>query len=214
MEVSLMKKVIMIIGSNSSGKTSQAKLIHKNYNGTGSAKEIRQIDFINEDGEQDKTFVTLYDKSAHVGKMEDDTQCTGTDSLNSRARVEMAYLYLMLSTKIEVIVLDAILSTGTWSEMIHQVQTQQNIHTVLILLNYSSPEANYARLRQRRSNKTGQPVDSIILSDKTQENVFSKLKGFKNMFEKIKYDFNVYSEIDADLPAETIHLMITQLAGL
>lgn len=202
----------MLIGSNSSGKTSQAKLIHQNLNNTAT-KTIKEINFTNSKDEEDKTFVTIFDRTAHVGKLEN-TQCTGTDTLNSRDKVEMAYLYLIMSTNIEVIVLDAILSTGTWPEMIHQVKTKQKIQSYLFLLNYSSPEANYARLRQRRAKKNGLPVESIDLSDNTQDNVAGKLKGFKNMFEKVKGEFDYATEIDADFPIERIHKMITQIIDL
>jgi len=207
-----MKKVIWILGSNACGKTSQSKLIHENCNGT-KVKEIKQIDFINENDEDEKTFVTIYDKTSHVGKVEDN-QCTGTDSLNKRSMIEMAYLYLVLSTTVETIVIDGILATATWSPMIHQVNSQQKVQTILILLNYKSVEANYARLKQRRANKTGEPIESIVLSENTQSNVLSKYKGFKNMYEKIKDQFNVSVEIDADLPAMTIHRRITQIADL
>ena len=208
-----MKKVIMIIGGNASGKTTTAKLIHQNCNGISKAKEIRKLEFINENNEDDFTFVTLYDRTAHVGKVEDN-QCTGTDSLNTKNKIEFSYLYLVMLSDVRIIVLDSIMSTSTWSEMIHQVNHKYDVKTILVLLNYKDIEANYVRLKQRRAHKTGEPVESIILNDTTQSNVLSKLKGFKNMFEKIKNNFNVSIEIDADLPAEEIHQLIKQAAGL
>jgi len=207
-----MKTIIWILGGNCAGKTTQSKLIHQNCNNI-SSKTIHKVNFVNENNEDDITYYTTFDRTGHVGKIEDN-QCTGTDSLKTRAQIEMSYLSLVFDTNIETIVIDGIMSTATWNTMIHQVKIKQDIHSVVILLNYNSPEANFTRLRQRRANKTGQPVSSIELSENTQENVSRKIKLFKTMFDKVKGDFTMSAEIDADLPMLKIHKMITQLANI
>ncbi len=205
------KNIVWIIGSNSSGKTTQSKLIHKNCNGNGD-KTITPLPFINSKFEEDLTYYTIYQKTAHVGKVED-TQCTGTDSLNTKDKIEMAYLCL-IDENVETIVIDGILATGTWCDMIHQVRPEYDIKTNIILLNFDSPEANFKRLRQRRANKSGLDVKDIILEEKTQENVANKLKTFRSIFERTKSQFNVSLEINADLSESQIHNLIVQKTGI
>lgn len=206
------KKVIWIIGSNCSGKTTQSKLIHKNLN-KSKYKQIINVLFTNSLNEDDNTFITLYDTTCHVGKVEDN-QCTGTDSLSTKDKIEMSYLDLILNHDKNIVLIDGVLATSLWSGIINQVKPMFNIETSVYLLDYKTNEANYARLRQRRANKTGKPVESIVLEEKTLLNVAGKIKGFRSMFEKVKDDFNVSCIIDAELPIAEIHKIIVKKSKL
>jgi adenylate kinase family enzyme len=183
-----MKIVIWIIGSNSSGKTTQSRLLH------GSLGVSDQI--ISNDGD---AYISYYGETiSHVGKV-GDNQCTGTDTLQTKAAIRASYLLALEHSN--VVILDGIMATGQWYEMIREA----DVKLLTVLLHFNSDQANFNRVIQRRRNK-GRDVDD--LDDKTKENLRNKIGTFKRLFDKVTDRSDRSIMIDADMDAEEIHGLI------
>lgn len=198
-----MNKVVWIIGANATGKTTQSKLLHFALN-LNSNKVISELHFINSKGEVDKTSFTLYDNSAHVGALRDN-QCTGTDSLSTKDQIEMAYL----SISSPLIVIDGIMATGSWVDMIKQVN---DIETYIILLNFDKLEDNLERVQERRWQKKPTTANGHKcyeeLNEKTIKNITGKWRGFYSLYCKVYNQFDHYTMIEATLSKEEINKQI------
>ncbi len=203
-------KVLWIIGGNASGKTTQSKLLHQKLSGD-KYKHIVQFEFINSKNNVDKTSYTLYQNSAHVGAMRDN-QCTGTDSLSTKDQIEMSYLTLMDNFKMNYVLIDGIMSTQSWVEMILQAQPDE---TYLVLLTFDKIEDNLKRVQERRFIKNQTFINGMKylepLKDKTISNVTGKWRGFYSLFMRVHKQFTAYKIIDATLSREKINNEILKL---
>lgn len=188
--------VIWLIGSNSSGKTTQARLLHEQFQTCD-----KKIVNFNQSGVD--TFYTDFGLIANLGKVSDN-QCTGTDTLNKKVQVEYAFNRLIEIDK-PIIVVDGILATYQWQKFIFQ---PDNYHKLVFFLNFSSLENNIRRVRQRRYNKTGIDKD---LDEKTCANLRGKIVGFTNLYNKLKKGADQAVEIDADLSIHKIHQRISNV---
>jgi len=192
-----MKNVIWIYGSNASGKTTQARLIHESL--SNSAEKTIFSGF--EGGL--KWEYTLYDNSVHIGGIKDN-QCTGTDTLPQKSQVILTYDEIMKrEASIDVIVLDPIMSTGKHIELLRKY----SINLLVIYLHFETPEDNFYRVIHRRYIKSGIVED---LSDKTKENLAGKQRGFYSLYERTKHLCDAHIKINADEELEDIHLKILE----
>ena len=207
------KTIIWLIGSNASGKTTQSKLLHQHFK----TKDIEHHKWI-EDGDNVK--FTTFGRIGHVGLV-GDNQCTGTDTLNSKKSIDMSLAYCLYNC--DIVILDGIMATGQWSEIINQYDIAK---TIVILLQFDKLEDNLRRVAERRvykkidegGNDGADIADFEFLVDyelddfkeKTIKNISSKFKGFKSMYERVKNDCNYSVEISANLTQDEIHVKILQ----
>lgn len=94
------KNVIFIIGSNASGKTTVAKMLHDKLG--DSKKQIikGEIDGV-------EYCYTSFGSVCHVGAV-NDNQCTGTDTLSKKIQVETSYIMALNDEHSQIIILDPI----------------------------------------------------------------------------------------------------------
>ena len=133
----------------------------------------------------------------HVGKF-GENQCTGTDTCGKKHNVEASYLTCLLESDVKYIILDPIMSTGQYPEMLKQFDF---VELILIYLHFDTPEQNFDRVISRRKAKTGLDVE---LSEKTKENVASKQRGFLSLYKRAKDSCDRSIKIDATLPKDII----------
>lgn len=190
-----MKNVIWLFGSNSSGKTTQARLIHESLSGS-TEKQIFA-------GFTDnlKWEYTLYNDTAHIGGMREN-QCTGTDTLPLKAQVALTYDEIFKrQPDIDVIILDPIMSTGQHVELLRK----HEINLLCIYLHFETAEDNFYRVIHRRYLKTGVVED---LSDKTKDNLSRKVNNFHRLYNRAKDLCDASIKINAEEELEDIHLKI------
>lgn len=211
------KTVIWFLGSNATGKTTQAKMLHKTLNNGDEGKIFVDMDC--EDGCVIKA--TQYNRSAHVGFLKDN-QCTGTDTINSKESIDATFCYLLSIDSIDFIVIDGIMATATWYDIFTQYPELVELH--VILLQFDDVIKNLRRVVERRVCKKidaggndGADIaafdDTVeyelsILPDKTIKNVSGKFTGFKSMFDKITQKCHSHIQINASRPVEQIHSLI------
>lgn len=212
------KKIVWMLGSNATGKTTQSKLLHDKF-GNG---EKRTFSF--KEADQPVKFTTFGTNIGHVGIV-GDNQCTGTDTLNSKLSIENSLIYCL--NECDIVVVDGILATATWIDIFNQFP--DTVETYCILLQFSTIEANLKRVAERRAYKriesggndlsdiadfdiiVDQELDKIIDSDKTIKNISSKFKSFKSIYERVKNKCVKNTEILADLPPDQIFSQIHKL---
>jgi len=207
------KKVIWIIGSNATGKTTQSKLIHKKLNNGDESKLFVDMDL--GDG---VVKATQFKQTAHVGFLRDN-QCTGTDTINSKESIDATFCYLMSLDEVGYIVIDGIMATATWIDIFTQFPDLVDVY--LILLQFDDVIDNLKRVVERRVYKQidkggndGADIELFEvyvekgmaeLEDKTIKNVSGKFTGFKSMYEKVKGRCKEYTQVDAADSVESIN---------
>ncbi len=166
-----MKKpiVIWIIGSNGSGKTTQAKLLG-NFFKTEPLKIIEGTE-----NNINWAYSTYGNKIANVGRVQNNP-CCGTDTLQTKEQIRLSYLKAITNHKI--VILDGIMASGAWLEFINEVET--NILLVLLDIDIND---NLKRIRARRSAKNADK--EIIINPSTVENLKGKIKGFKSLYNNL-----------------------------
>lgn len=190
-----MKNVIWIYGSNASGKTTQAKLIHEFL-----SDSVDKTIFAGFEGGL-KWEYTLYDNSVHIGGIREN-QCTGTDTLPQKAQVILTYDEIMKRERnIDVIVLDPIMSTGQHVELLRKYK----VNLLVVYLHFETAEDNFYRVIHRRYLKTGLIED---LADKTKENLARKQNNFYRLYERTKHLCDAHIKINAEEELEEIHFKI------
>jgi adenylate kinase family enzyme len=169
-----MKEVITVwfLGSNASGKTTQAKAIHRISNVN------LDFEFITKDN---KNIATVFEYSSHVGEL-GNNQCTGTDTLPKKELIEYSYNYLLNKTDTKLIVIDGIMATATWIDFLKNDKSKLYV----VLIDFEDVSQNIERVVQRRIRKNPDKELQIIeaVTEKTMLNLESKIKGFRSMFEK------------------------------
>jgi adenylate kinase family enzyme len=205
-----MKKIIWFLGSNATGKTTQAKLLHESFKSAG------KIQYQFQEGQEKIKYTTFGKSIGHVGLV-GDNQCTGTDTINSKAAMEISLIYCL--NECDIVIVDGIMATATWVDIF--TQFPKTVQVFVVLLQFSTLEENLQRIILRRFDKvlSQHPPDSIDqelmdelegalideFNEKTLLNVNSKYKGFKTMFDKVKDRCSDSIEIDASQDANQIH---------
>lgn len=209
--------LIWLMGSNATGKTTQAKLIHE------ALSDLKTKELITEKLDGDLVIkATMFDNSGHIGHLKDN-QCTGTDTINSKEGVDASFCYL-LSNDVPYIIVDGIMCTGQWVHIFNQFPDK--VQVLVVLFQFPTLEDNLRRIAERRAYKKiedggndGADIhdfENIVewfyeeLDEKTKKNVGSKFKNFKNMYERVKKDCDFSMEIDASLHIDDIHVEILQ----
>lgn len=183
-----MKLFIWLIGTNGSGKTTQAKMFH-NF----ACEQTQQIDINN--GEVKISHWGC--KIAHVGLI-GKNQCTGTDTLNTKEQIKNSFL--KACDLADIVVVDGIMATGTWYDDIFKFKKTEDCIYVLVNLHYFNEKEMIERLKKRRFLKEG----VAEISDDTIEKIKTKNKGFFRLFEKQKSFFDISLQIDASLKENVI----------
>ena len=190
---------LWIIGSNGSGKTTQAKLLHQIEPNSSPIYKTSSL-------AGSTICYTEFGPShlvCNVGWVKDN-QCTGVDSLSTREQIEKSYQKALFSQN-KIIIVDGIMATGTWLNFLRNDKTK----LIVILLHFESTIQNAKRIQQRRANKENGVVRPI--EEKTFKNLEGKIKGFKSMFDKAKQVADESLQINANLPEQEIHEAICKL---
>lgn len=176
----------MIIGTNSVGKTTLARAIHRDFIGLyvtildNIATKWKEFD--EEKGvEKMCAFTNLTTISANIGILSE-AATGGADSISSRFQSEVSLRASMKSN--EIVTLEPIMATRPYFDMVKDLCTSKGAKLFLIHLDIKDDEALFGRLRKRRALKKGIDINSVIIEEKTRENVLSKVRNFRNLFDK------------------------------
>jgi len=183
------KLCIWIIGSNSVGKTTQARLLHEYFAELYGVQPNPQLIKIQDKGLEVK-LTTFSPFSVNLGDLTT-SQCGGTDTLGTKNQIISAYnLALQISP---VVIVEGIMATGQWIDFLKQ----DKVHVILIYLRMSD-DLNFERLRNRRAIKKGISVEEVILTEKTKDNVIGKLRGFESLYERMKNQCDYFMKVNVD----------------
>jgi uridine kinase len=161
--------VIWIIGSNGTGKTTQAKLL-------GNFFQIKDLIITKgNDNGIGWAYSSYGNNIANLGRVQD-TPCCGTDTLPTKEQIRLSYLKAIEVHNI--VIIDGIMATGAWLEFIRE----KNVNIMLVLLE-TNIEDNVKRIRLRRTIKN-QDKD-INISKSTVNNLKGKIKSFQSLFKNI-----------------------------
>lgn len=201
--------VIWFIGSNASGKTTQAALLHKFLSDYDfPAKFCR--------GETNGTkwcYTQLSPSSSNLGKFSHPylqdlfpepitvNDCCGTDNLAGKDSVIASFEEACKSTTI--VVVEGIMATAQW---INFLKREDNI--VLLVHLKMDLEYNLQQLTVRKQSKN--PEFDGIYTDKTRKNINGKINGFKSLYSKMQNQVDSAIEIDARLSKTVIHVEIIE----
>ncbi len=192
------KLIVWLIGSNSSGKTTQSRMLH-DFFGNGKMevnKRISPMGF-------NLKYTTFGSNIANLGVIQD-TDCCGADTISLKEDMVMSYQYACEAS--EIVVVDAIMATGSYIEFLrHSIPDPVKI--LLVHLDISE-EANFQRVRSRRATKRGKDLDEEQLSLKTRQNLAGKIKGFKSLFQRMQPLVDKAIIVNAELPREKIQEFI------
>jgi len=177
--------IIWLIGGNCTGKTTQAREIHKYFQKlqTHSTKE-RVIE------ESNFCYTSMSDISCNAGNLLK-SQCSGTDTLSTKQQIEDCINYT--KDRYPIVVIEGIMATGQW---IHFLKQQDTI-LFTVFLNMT-PEINFKMVSQRRAAKKGIAPTDIQISQKTKENMASKLRGFFLLYNRMQPLSDFAMKIDVD----------------
>ncbi len=211
---------IWFIGSNAVGKTTQAALLHLHL------REAYQPDFVSKIqefqlGEELKKhqmgigvveckYTVVSPVSVNLGAFNHPmtsqegvktNDCCGTDNLQTK--VQIIKSYEAAKKLYPIVVVEGIMATGQW---INFLKTDNKL--MLILLDCPE-ETNFKRLRARRAHRLKVGIDEVILSERTQENLTGKLRGFRSLFDRMKPHVDVALSLDtSELSIQEIHSII------
>jgi len=198
---------IMIIGTNSSGKTTLARGIHKEFSEIfGEENEFvewkEDFEKIEKDGtkkiENKKCAYTILSKeSGNIGLMSESRPTGGADSVSSRQQTKRSVEELM---KVKTIVsLEPIMAAGPMvAELIDLIQDNGG-RFMLIHLDLDE-ESNLKRLKVRRGARLGVNPEEIAVTEKTKEKLQRKRRNFRNLFKRFE------DEVDFGLSIDTAKL--------
>jgi len=191
------KLVVWIIGGNSVGKTTLAEFLHLYYSYLAGKESVEIYRGKMADG-KDWVYTSMNSYSANLGEF-GTTQCSGTDTLNTKARIIESFERALKTHP--VVIIEGIMATGTWIEFLKREDT-----LVFIIFLDMNDAGNFKRLRSRRATKMGVRVDDVELSSKTQLNLAGKLKGFRSLYLRMKPHADFSLKVDAELfSAEQIY---------
>lgn len=208
--------IIWFIGSNATGKTTQAALLHLYFRRLFDEEKKNHLNrYVQKvvDGIPVK-YTLLSTVSANIGhfnhpitsELEDKTTMTcGTDTINKKEQIKKSVELAL--REVPIVVVEGVMATATWIDFLAGKDKE------LILIHMSLDlETNLKRLLQRRSNKKQIDFkDSLeALTEKTLKNIEGKVRGFKGMFEKLKKEADVAFSVDASKSAQWVHFNIVK----
>ena len=189
------KITLWLLGSNASGKTTQAKKLHSLF-GTSQPKFNEFV--LNG---QKCCYTEFKGGIANVGWVKDN-QCAGTDSLATREKIEQSYTRALLSPSTKIVIVDGIMATGRWVDFLKNDKSL----LFVVLLDFESVITNAKRIQQRRAAKDGGVIKP--LDEKTLKNIEGKIKNFRRMFERVSEVADLNMSINARQDIEEIHSQI------
>ncbi len=199
--------IIWLIGGNSVGKTTQARRIHSYLGGlTNESFDPQIVKWI--ENEKKCCYTLMSPLSANLGELAK-TACGGTDTLNSKFQIQRS---LEEVRKVrEVVIIEGIMATGQWIDFL----ATSNTVLLTILLDVSE-DNNFRRLRQRRGAKMGIDPSEVQISVKTQENLSSKLRGFRSLFSRASQRSNYSMSLDTNVLTieEVTHLILPNVKNI
>lgn len=170
------KLVIWFIGGNSVGKTTQARAIHQFFSiySVQSDKPSKIVEW--EESGKKIAYTKMNKLSSNLGRLTD-RQCSGTDTMGSKDQIFHSFDAALADS--QVVIIEGIMATGKWIELLRR----DDVVLWTILLDVSE-DVNFMRLRQRRGIKLGIDPSEVQIARKTQENLSSKLRGFRSLFDR------------------------------
>lgn len=178
--------VIWIIGGNAVGKSTACAHLHQYFKEL--CEDMSEPKIIQGD---DYCFTKMSKYSSNLGKF-GISQCAGADTLNTKALVIKSFEEALKVTP--VVMIDAILSTGTWIEFLKRDDT-----LVFLILLDMDEESNFKRLRKRRAKKQGIRASEVEIKPKTRENMALKLKGFRSLYLRMIPQVDFHLKFDAEI---------------
>ena len=178
---------IIVIGTNSSGKTTLVRGINKYFSENIGSEETKVVEWKEIDPEKNiekKCAYTILSKvSGNIGVLRDNTPTGGADTVSSRFQSRRSIEELI---KVKPIVtLDPIMATRPYMYMLRDM-----VETLYIIFLDIDEENNIERLKFRRSQKLGVDPDEIAITQKTKDNIASKRNNFRNLFNYTKDEAN------------------------
>ena len=219
--------VILLMGATCAGKTTVARELHKRLNNGNTTNELvryRYHDFIEAHPEVNNEFMptnsevafTLFDNTAHVGKLSYQGACSGTDLLFDVAEVKGTYLLAKQYRKF--IIFDGMLTTVKWLDFIDDGNTK----ILPVLLDTGNLEINHYRLVERRNVRKSLPTDDTTLrtaaaslTPATKYNIYKKRNAFincmKSMHSRVGSTIKVSTNTDI---STTVGVILEALSDL
>lgn len=96
----------------------------------------------------------------------------------------------LLDNDVQYVILDPIMSTGKYIDFIRVAQ----VKLYCFFLDFKTPEDNFLRVMSRREAKTGKFEE---LSEKTKENLTTKVRNFRSLYNRVKDKCDVKYCFDA-----------------
>jgi len=188
-----MRIVIWIIGGNSVGKTTQARLFHDYFSELAGEQTKPELVKWTEQGVELK-FTLFNSFSANLGDLTTN-QCGGTDTLNTKHQIVESFNEALKQRP--VVIVEGIMATGQW---IHFLKTKET--RVFLFYLSMTDKQNFNRLRKRRAEKQGVEWTTIELKEKTMDNLSGKLRGFESLYNRMKdlVDESYKINVDGKLP--------------
>lgn len=182
------KLTIWFLGSNATGKTTQCAKIHLMFRDMCDQPDfVSEVRFFEVDGIK-YSYTKVSPISANLGVFNHPltsgegiktNDCCGTDRLSTKAQIVAAYVDAISDPDIQVVTVDAIMATGQFIEFLRNDESK-----LLTILLDCTENTNFKRLAERRAKKAGINPSEIVLAEKTQKNLSTKLNNFRNTFKK------------------------------
>lgn len=221
-----MKHVILLSGSNGSGKTTQSRLLIKAL-ADDEIGQPRQ----NKEGEKPWMY-TAYPEGrlAVLGKM-GSNQCTGLDAVYGNLGADGVTLSLKRALEdedVEIIIVDCIFATISWYKKWQAANLREKFKLIVVHFELTLWE-NFKRISQRQAVKLrakGKEIDwwDVHLKDTVYKNVGSKNRETRNIYLKLigqhpnakqncNPTANHFLQVKAVWKKQQIHQMIIQKLG-
>lgn len=191
--------VIWFIGTNSSGKTTQAKLYHNFLNSVYVGFKNLYPKVYEKD---DWCFTQMSKVSSNLGRL-DSNACSGTDTLNTKERVMKSFKEACARTPI--VVVEGIMATGTWIDFMKP--PKRNNQVLLVHLDLDL-ETAILRLRERRSVKRKVRPEEVEIVAKTKDNMENKIKNFKSLKARMADKVDAHITIDQTKTISQTHNLV------
>ena len=214
--------VIWFIGSNATGKTTQAALFHNLFRNDDTRTRI----FESKEGKElIWRYTQVSPKTANLGRFshpltvkkelvklkeefKDDylTQirkikpldCCGTDTLQTKAQIIESFK--KASERSKFVVVEGIMATGKWIDFI---KNDNNI--VFLFLLDIELEENLKRVKSRKANKQGVSIEDVVVGDNLEKNISGKIRGFQSLFKRVKDKCDYSLSLDAKEDKKKLH---------
>lgn len=190
------KIVVWFVGSFSSGKTTQAKLIYNQFS--------KEPIIINRKIKEDIWLkASLFNEVSNIG-ITSDKQCSGADTINNKFTRRLSVAYCAKNSNI--VLVDGALFSNVWWEMF-----LKNFDKILlVLLKHDNLESNLDFLRKRRANNKNN-TRTLDFEERTVKNMISKIKGADSLYNNADSHMRENDKkikINSSLPEGEINLII------